>query len=430
MYAPRIGFAYRVTNRMVWRGGWGIFYAPNNMLNFSQLGFSLNTQMVTSVDGNLTPADRFSNPFPNGLSRPLGAAGGLLTAVGQALNPVTTAGIGQVPKFKDGLSQQFSTGFQFALPGSLSLEASYVGNRSQRLTILSTGAPGGFQQSRQINDIPNQYLSLGTRLNASVANPFFGVITDPTSILSRSTVTVRQLLQPFPQFLAITNAALPLGRSNYDSFQLQLTRRLTQGVQIGAAYTFSKFIEATSYLNPNDAAPERVISDTDYPQHLVLSGLWELPFGPGKALFSSNNGVLRRIAGGWQLSGIATFQSGQALAFPSAERVSVSTSNPHVHTKWFDTAQLLPQTAFTLRRTSSRIADIRGPGINKVDLTVAKKITINERVSMMLQGEFYNAFNTTNFDNPNTTVGGNTFGTITGVRLQPRNIQLSGRITF
>ena len=420
MYAPRVGFAYRVTDKMVWRGGWGIFYAPNNMVNFNQLGFSLNTLMVTSLDGNLTPADRLSNPFPNGLSRPPGSKGGLLTAVGQSLNPVVTAPIGAVEDFKDGLSQQFSTGFQFALPGNVSLETSYVGNRSQRLTI----------NNRNINDIPDRFLVLGSRLNATVPNPFFGVITDPTSVLSKSTTTVRQLLQPFPQFIGITNSALPLGRSNYDSFQLQMTRRLGQGVQLGAAYTFAKFMESTSYLNSNDAKPEHVISDTDYPHHLVLSGLWELPFGPGKAMFRSSNPILKRIASGWQFSGIATFQSGQALQFASAERVSDTNKDQHVYTNWFDKTQFIPQPAFTLHRTSSRISDIRGPGINKWDLTVTKRIPIRETVSMTLQAEFYNAFNHTIFSNPNTSVTSGSFGTISGVNLQPRNIQVSGRITF
>jgi hypothetical protein len=80
-------------------------------------------------------------------------------------------------------------------------------------------------------------------------------------------------MQPFPQYIGVTNSALPFGRSNYDSFQLQATKRLSHGVQFGAAYTFAKYMEATSYLNSNDAKPEHVISDTDYPHHLVLSGL-------------------------------------------------------------------------------------------------------------------------------------------------------------
>lgn len=420
MYAPRFGYAYRVTNFMVWRGGWGMFYSPNNMVNFNQLGFSLNTLMVTSLDGGLTPADRLGNPFPNGFSTPPGSKAGLLTAVGQSLNPVTAAPIGRVPDFKDGLSQQFSMGFQFALPGAFSVDASYVGNRSQRLTI----------NNRNINDIPNEYLSLGTRLNATVPNPFLNVITDSTSTLSRSTITVRQLLQPFPQFVSITNAALPFGRSQYDSFQLQANRRLAKGMMIGVAYTLSKFFERTSYLNTNDAAPEKVISDTDYPHHLVLSGLWELPFGPGKALFKSTNPFMRRLADGWQISWITTFQSGQALGFAGAERVSDTNADKKIYTEWFDRSQFVVQPAFTLRRTSSRIADIRGPGIRKIDATITKRVPVTENVKLTIQAEFYNLPNNTIFSNPNTQFTNANFTRITGTQLGPRNIQLSGRITF
>jgi hypothetical protein len=139
---------------------------------------------------------------------------------------------------------------------------------------------------------------------------------------------------------------------------------------------------------------------------------------------------MKRIVGGWQISGIATFQSGQALAFSGAERVSDTNNDQHIYTNWFDKAQWIPQTAFTLRATSSRISDIRGPGINKVDLTITKRIAITERVAMTFQSEFYNAFNHTNFSNPNTSVTNGAFGTISGVQLQPRNIQLSGRIVF
>jgi hypothetical protein len=419
MYAPRFGFAFRAADRVVWRGGWGVFYGPNNMSNFNQLGFSVTTNMVTSIDGNLTPADKLANPFPAGLAQPPGSSAGLLTAVGQSLSGVTAAPIGSVPSFRAPLSQQFSTGLQFALPSGISLETSFVGNRSQRLTI----------NGRNIDDIPDQYLALGNRLNASVPNPFFGVITDPTSTLSRST-TVRQLLQPYPEFTGATVSALPYGRSNYNSLQVQASRRLAQGVMFGIAYTFSKFMEATSYLNSNDASPEHVISDADYPHHLVLSGLWELPFGPGKRLFSSTNPVAKRIAGGWQVSWISTFQSGQALNFPGALRVSDTNADQHIYTNWFDRSQFVVQPAFTLTTTSSRIADIRGPGIKKIDMTLTKSVTISERATMKFQAEFYNMPNHPIFSNPQTSVTNANFTRITGTALSPRNIQLSARISF
>jgi len=192
---------------------------------------------------------------------------------------------------------------------------------------------------------------------------------------------------------------------------VQLNRRLAQGVMVGVAYTFSKFMEATSYLNSNDASPEHVISDSDYPHHLVLSGLWELPFGPGKALFRSADPAVKRIAGGWQFSWISTIQSGQALSFSGAERVTDSNADQHVYTNWFDTSQFIVQPAFTLRHTSSRIADIRGPGITKIDLTISKKVMISERVSIKVQAEFYNAPNHPIFSNPQTGVTNSSFRT-------------------
>ena len=176
------------------------------------------------------------------------------------------------------------------MPGAISTEASYVGNVSRHLTI-----------SRNVNEVPDQFLNLRTRLNARVPNPFYQVITDPTSALSQPTITVSQLLRPLPQYIGVTEAVLPLGTSDYDSLQLQLSKRMAHGLTFGASYTFSKLMEATSYLNDNDAAPEEVISNSDRPHRIVLHGLYELPFGPGKRL--------SQIFGGWQLTWVATFHS-------------------------------------------------------------------------------------------------------------------------
>ena len=159
------------------------------------------------------------------------------------------------------------------LPGAISVEASYVGNVSRNLTI-----------TRNINEYPDEFLNLRTRLNARVPNPFYQVITDPTSALSQPTITVSQLLRPLPQYIGVTEAVLPLGTSHYDSFQFQLNKRMARGLTFGASYTFAKLMEATAYLNANDASPEEVISNSDRPHRVVLHGLYELPFGPGKRL--------------------------------------------------------------------------------------------------------------------------------------------------
>src|SRR5208283_5410787 len=101
-YEPRFGYAYRISNRIVWRGGYGIFIAPNNQSGIQNNGFSLSTSMITSLNNNLTPYNTLSNPFPSGVTTPPGASGGLLTAVGSSVTGGLAA-MGSVPKFKDGL---------------------------------------------------------------------------------------------------------------------------------------------------------------------------------------------------------------------------------------------------------------------------------------------------------------------------------------
>jgi hypothetical protein len=420
IWSPRFGYAYRVTSKMVTRGGYGLFFVPNIISNYRLDGFSLTTQMLTSLDGNLTSFNTLRNPFPNGLVRPPGAAGGLLTAVGQGVTAGSASQGNFLPNFKHGFAQQFSQGFQFVLPGELSVQAAYVGSLSQRLTM-----------TRNVNQYPDSFLPLRTRLNASVTNPFRGVITDTTSALSQATTTVAQLLRPFPQYTGVTQSSLPFGRSWYHSAQVEVSKRLSHGLYFGAALTISKLMEATSYLNANDAKPEKVISDSDRGQRLVMHGYYQLPFGKGQKLVNSANPVVSRIVGDWQFNWIVTFQSGAALAFGAAERLTKSGNNPHDVDRYFDTTQFAPLQAFTLRSFSSRTNDLRAPGINKWDLTLQKSVFVTEKTSFKVQAEFYNAFNRAHFGTPNTTVtSGIAFGRITGTFLGPREIQLSGRFTF
>jgi hypothetical protein len=419
-YEPRFGFAYRVTNRIVWRGGYGLFIAPNNNSSFQTNGFSLQTQMVTSLDNNLTPFNKLSNPFPGGVAIPPGAIGGLLTGVGKSINGGLAA-IGGVPSFKDAMNQQFSMGFQFVLPGQVSLETSYVGNNVQHLSV-----------TRNIDQYPTADLALGNLLNSKVPNPFLGVITDTTSSLSQSTVAVSQLLLPFPQYTGVTQSALPLGRSHYNSLQLMANKRTSKGLTLTAAFTYSKYMTMTSYHNMNDAKPETVIDSSDRPVNFVVSGLYELPFGPGKRFATGSRPVLKRLVAGWELGWTGTYTSGAALSFSGAERVSTSSNNPHTALQWFDTTQFLAQAPFTIQHTSSRIADIRGPGLGMWNVTLAKNTPITERVKFRLEAQAFNFLNTPFFGNPNTSVTSSSFGQITGLYSgsASRNVQVAARVAF
>jgi hypothetical protein len=132
------------------------------------------------------------------------------------------------------------------------------------------------------------------------------------------------------------------------------------------------------------------------------------------------------------LSWIGTYQSSAPLAFAAAERVSRSTNNPHTLLQWFDVSQFVQREPFQLARTSSRIADLRGDGMKKWDVTLSKRFAITESVKFGFRAEFYNALNTTMFGNPNTTITSASFGRVTGTLAGggSRNVQLSGRVEF
>jgi hypothetical protein len=376
--------------------------------------------MVTSLNNNLTPFNTLSNPFPSGVAVPPGAAGGVLTGIGTSIT-AGMATLGSVPSFKDALNQQFSMGFQFLLPGKVSLETSYVGNNVQHLSI-----------SRNIDAYPVADLALGNLLNSKVANPFFGVITNSTSSLSQSTIPLSQLLLPFPQYTGVTQSSLPLGRSHYNSLQILANKHFSSGLNLTLAYTFSKYLQNTAYHNIDDAAPESVISGSDRPSNLVVSGIYELPFGPNKRFLRTTNPVIRRLAGGWQLGWTGTYTSGQALAFSGAERISTSSDNPQTVLHWFDTTQFAPQAPFTVQHTSSALANLRGPGIGLWNVDLTKEIPITERVRFKLEAQAFNFLNTPFFGNPNTSVTSASFGQITGLYSgsASRNVQVSARIRF
>lgn len=419
LLAPRFGYALRLTDSIVWRGGYGLFYLPNNVSNYRRDGFSLSTRMVTSLDDNLTPFNRLSDPFPAGLVQPPGAAGGLLTGNGQSLTAGLIAADEEVPNYKHGMSHQFSTGFQLVLPGRVSLDIAYVGNVSRRLPI-----------TRDINQFPDEYLALGPRLNESVPNPFYGVITDPRSELSQPTTSVSHLLKPFPQYVDLEQTVVPDGQSTYHALQVQAKKRLANGLTFGGAYTFSKYMEATSYLNANDPAPEWVIAEDDRPHRLVLYGLYELPFGPGKPFGATNNPVLKHLIGGWQVNWVGTFQTMQAIEIQGAERAYKSDASPHTVDQWFDVEQFVVREPFTRRVLPARLGDVRAPGIHKWDIGIMKGFQIKEDVQLKFRVELYNAFNRTHFDRPERSVTSSNFGRITDTLLGPREIQLAMRLEF
>ena len=427
-FMPRFGFAYSPTLHTVVRGGYGIYYSPLGVtfVNVNQTGFSSSTAFVGSLDNGQTYTANLSNPFPNGFVLPVGAAGGASTFLGQNIAVFD-------PHLRNPYAQRWQFAVQHEFPGNVLLELSYVGNRGTRLIT-----------TQDLNAIPNRYLStLPTRdqstinaLSAQVANPFYPLL--PRTNLAATTVATSQLLKAFPEFSGVTETTNG-GSSWYHALQARAEKRFSAGFYGSYSFSWSKFMEAITYLNPGDSKPEHVVSDQDRPFRSAVTWGYDLPFGAGKAIGGSTNGLVSRAISGWQMQGIYTYQSGQALGFGNAillcapEGIPLSPDRRTVKV-WFNTGCFnrvsSQQLGSNLRTVSTRFTGIRGPGINNFDLSVIKNTRIREGIRLQFQAEAINALNHPQFTNPNTTPTSGAFGQVTGTFSWQRVIEFGLKLSF
>ena len=314
--APRLGVAYQLADKLVLRGGFGIYFVPaieqGDYQGLDLYGFSQATGWVATLDG-ITPNNLLSDPFPTGLIAPAGKANGALTNVGQSVDAI----------YRDRPTpyvEQWTAGFQYAPTHNDNFDITYIGNHGVKL-IYGNGAG-----SVQANQLPPANLALGNGLLNQVTNPFFGSIANSSCGLDQSTVIAAQLLRPFPEYCNVTSIQEPSGSSWYDAARINFTHRLSHGLQLLASFTVSKFLDqssgpeswatrgGTTILNNYNLAGEKSLDTNDIPRSLVLSYIYEVPVGRGKKFGSGMTRGLDAVAGGWQVSGITTFKSGFPLA--------------------------------------------------------------------------------------------------------------------
>jgi hypothetical protein len=425
-WLPRIGLAYQIDEKTVFRGGYGIYFGTLGVDTFQpvQTGFSQSTPIQASINNGVTYSATLANPLPTGLIPALGAAGGLNTNLGQAIQFFD-------PNMKAPYSQRWSAGIQRRLPQDIVVEVSYVGNRSTHLAV-----------TKNINTTPAQYLSTSaTRdqatinsLTASFPNPFYGLNSVYTSTITRA-----QLLSPYPEFGAI-NVLEPQGYSWYHSMQTRIERRMARGLMMQAGYTYSKFMQATEFQNASDPVPYRTVSDLDRPRILTLSGIWEVPFGAGRKFGSQSPAPINFALGGWQLDGTVVRQSGAPLGFGNALFVGDIKNIPlpsgqQSPDEWFNVnAGFVKTTANQLANNIQtfpiRFSGVRADGQSTYSLSLIKNFKVTERIIAQFRAECYNAMNHPSFDVPNTTPTSGSFGISTAVVSEPRNWQFALKLKY
>ena len=428
-YSPRVGLAWTPNPKTVFRGGFGMFVGPTVFPTLNQQGFSQTTQMVTTNDSYLTPAATLADPFPHGISRPVGASQGLSTFLGQSISFFN-------PSLQNGYSLRWQGSAQRQLNGSTLMELTYIGNHSVRLPI-----------NQQRNFIPRQYLStslmrdaddnaVNTALTKVVKNPLAGLL--PGTTLNGSTTTVAQLLAPFPQFpvSGLTAQNMLPGSSIYHSLGLRVERRTSGGLTFNGSYGFSKNIERASYLNDSDSLPEKRISTYDRPHHVVATITWSLPFGKGRRYSFSESRLADAVVGGWVWNTVYTFQSGAPLSWGNLVYLGGDLHlNAHAQgVKAFDTTQFLTKSAdqpvYNIRVFPSQFANLRADCVNQFDASFGKTFTFWERLRLQFRMEGFNVLNRTQMGTPNLSATSTSFGTITSVGNTARQVQVGSRLTW
>jgi hypothetical protein len=455
-FAPRIGLAYKFSDKVVLRGGYGIFYSPNqyafpNENRMGTRGFTAVTTYVSSTDGNLTPCATctLTNPFPNGVEKPVGSSLGLRTGAGGNLH--------FVDQFRESAYvHQYSADLQYELAGSTVVSVGYVGARSEKLSVGGTNS-----NTVNINQLDRSQLSQGTKLLEAVPNPMFGNLAFG-ALGRQATVPRGQLLRPFPQFLDIFAHQVSAGFARYHSMILKFERRITRGWGANINYTFSRnkdnLFGEVNYFSSNSGALARALDNKNLeaefshslieaPHRLNISGVYELPFGKGKK-YLDMGGPANWFLGGWQVAGIGSYQSGFPVLivqnnnnsglFGSFQRPNiVSGQNPKTSggtedrlSRWFNPAAWTEAPPFTFGNAPRTDTRARTPIKANWDIAFQKNQRLSEKFTLQLRAEIINAFNDANFLGPATRFGRSDFGTITQVGGFPRLLQWMARLQF
>lgn len=435
-FGPRFGVVAQVNDRTVARAGYGLVWIEMAGITtpFTTPVFPfLQTVSQRTLD-NIVPAFVLANG-PQVAPIPLTPSAGL----GQGVFAVDR-------DLGSGYVQQWNASVQRELSAHTSIEVAYVGSK-----ITHVGIPDS-----NLNQLSAEQLALGSALTQRVPNPFFGIIPRSSS-LGDPTIPMNQLLRPYPMYTTVSQYRNNVGTTFYQGAYVKIEQRFAKGLSYLASYTRSKLIDDASSVfdasiltGPVANYPvadsfnrklERDYSTGDIPHIFVASGVWELPFGEGRA--TNPSGIAGAIINGWTLSGVVTLQSGVPIAVTQATNnnafAGFGTQRPNVtgdpslpagersETRWFDTSVFSVAPQFTLGNASRN--PVRGPGYRNLDLALVRRIPLAAGTAIDLRLEAFNVTNATVFGAPNGTFGSAAFGTIT-TALDPRVLQLAVRFSF
>jgi hypothetical protein len=461
----RGGFAYQVADKTVIRGGYGRYFLNPTDQGQNQ-GFSIQTTLVASNDGNRTSLYNLGNPFPSGVLQPPGSSLGLLTFLGRDISYSNTDFV--VPYV-----DQFSIGMQRELPWGVVAEVSYAGSRSRQQQTQFRGINEPSRAFQNQCDVTKG--GSPSFCTAQLTNPFFQVPGfEGTSRFTSPTLSRFELNRPYPQFTNIIETVRNDGKIDYDSLQFVGNKRWSRGLTLNATYTWvPRFdvVGSTSGTLPNPSGnalngfidnASATLNRSPYFTHrdhrFTASGVWEFPIG------ESSTGLKGALMKGWSVAPVFVYQSGQPWLLPANTEivgdpsvkvqktgqfiygvqpcVAQRQSNGSYQLMSYSMAYGCTQPFFLIREPNQERQTMfwddrfRRPGYAQLDLNFAKATNITDRVRFQLRLEVFNVFNSPMYDERdyNRDTNSADFGRInrntTGQSNFQRFVQLGFRLTY
>ncbi|MFZ0201645.1 MAG: TonB-dependent receptor [Candidatus Sulfotelmatobacter sp.] len=476
-FAPRVGLAYSPNPKTTIRGGWGLFYNPMEQLVLEQFGAEppfggstflpstfLNTPFISQT-GTVSP-----NPF-NGILSPKPGT----PQDWASFRPMLLYGDFQ-PHMRTQYTAQYNLNFQREVARDMVFQLGYVGSQGHRLLASHDVDPA----------IPQTCLDLNATLGSGTCGPFLE--DNPFFIPGGTTIAAQGLHLPYnagsggtfipggttvgpngitlvglrpyssPNCAPFTGAGCPIdgvpvftnifaedtiAASAYNSLQASLEKRFSHGLQLQAAYTWSKSLDwASSFeetVNPFDYKSSRALSLFNSAQRFVLNYYWEFPV-------QRYNGFKGKVLDDWAMSGIIQFQTGfpirlqtqddneliSSLFFLAADAPQLTGPlqilNPKKNGSYYlNPAQFSDPPLGSFSTTPRSICC--GPGQNEWDVTFSKRITLTEVRYFQFRADIFNLFNKTQFVNPDGNFSDTTFGQVLQAR-DPREVQFALKFYF
>jgi hypothetical protein len=483
-FEPRVGFAWQpdaLGRKTVVRGSGGIFYGPLVYADYGQ-----GTVQGFTVQGNLFTADPLDGPSLD--------AGLAVLPTKPNLNPNQLDGTSISADYvapsngRPGMVETWTLETQYQLKPNLFLTVGYLGQHATRLHAMLDF----------MNDMPDKYMSYGNYLQWWAIAPgplgWAGPPLSPYPNFSCATGCTwpineqeNQALRPFPQiqYINMDSYLQNLGQSTYNAAEVKLEQRFHNGLNILASYTFSKTLTDADVIqpywstlqnggavqDPENRRGEKAVSSEDIPQNFVVSYIYELPIGQGKALLSSTPKPISAVISHWSISGIQRYQSGQPisifgatgipgknssvrfnrvsgqpvknsaytnpLAFNSASNASACATGYFNCNAFYDPNYITNRNtqvngAYRFGSMPRNSSDIRGFGFHDEDFGIAKAIPIHGNIKADFRAEMFDAFNRHIFTRPVSNLNNATLnvGQLGGLQLGPRQVQFRLRITY